>query len=80
MVAVEIPIVMTYLETFQQGGKASIEIGTNIYVKLQKRLNAFLRGVQFSGSSGFFEGAGTRIMSWWPLECIACEVPSTSTK
>jgi hypothetical protein len=62
MVAVEIPVVMTYLETFQQGNvKDRLRY---IYVKLQKVLKAFLPGDQFRGSSGFFEGAGTRIISW----------------
>jgi hypothetical protein len=70
MVAVDIPHTMTYLESFSKGQRASIRQGKerDIHVKLQKMLNAFLLGVQFKGSSGFFEGAGTRMISRCPLE------------
>jgi hypothetical protein len=50
------------------------------HVKLQKVLSIFRLGLQLSGSSGFFDGAGTRIMSLWPLECTAWLVPSMSTR
>ena len=53
----------------------------SVYTHMHVVDSALRRGDQFSGSSGSFEGAGTRTMSFWPLRaCFVRIAPSRSTR